>query len=116
MADVKVASTGVDHLADTLDQAGDKLSDLTSVNADAADDVLGVVDPPYLTGRLASTVDAVVDALGFTLTAGGPAAPYGPIVHARDPFLTRALNARETAVIDQYEQHIDKSLDTIQGA
>lgn len=116
MADVRITSTGVDQLGDQLAAAGDQLADLASVNAEAAADVLGVVDPPIRTGRLAQTVGAQIDALGFTLTAGGSAAPYGPIVHARDPFLTRALNERETAVLDRYEQHIDKTLDTIQGA
>lgn len=95
--------------------AADELVDVDQVNADAAQIALGVVDPPRRTGRLASTVAAVSDALGFTLTAGGPEAPYGPIVHARDPFLTRALEQREDQLADAYEQHAEHALETIQG-
>lgn len=106
----------VDAFRRELAASADALLDLDEVNTNAAASVLGVVDPPRRTGRLASTVAAKADALGFTLTAGGPEAPYGPIVHARDPFLTRALAQRETALADAYEQHALESINTITGA
>lgn len=106
---------GLQRLAQTLGDAADALDD-PQVNADAAGQVLVAVDPPYLIGRLASTVRADHDGDGFTLRAGGPEAPYGAIVHARDPFLTDALAAREQAVIDTYLDHLDHVVDQIQGA
>lgn len=100
-------------LARSAADAADDLGDLAGVNAEAAEGVLGVVVVPRRTGRLASTLAAESDALGFTLTAGGPTAPYGPYVHARDPFLTRALAERETALADAYEQHAEQALDNL---
>lgn len=106
---------GLQRLTQTLADAAADLDD-PQVNADAAHQVLTAVDPPYRTGRLASTVRAEHTSDGFTLRAGGPEAPYGAIVHARDPFLTDALAAREQAVIDTYIDHLDHLVDQIQGA
>jgi hypothetical protein len=107
---------GVDQLAATARAAAVQLAagDERPGNI-AADDVLGYVQPPIRTGRLASTVGADVDALGFTLHAGGPQAPYGPIVHARDPFLTNALTTRQEAAADAYSEYLGQVVDTIQG-
>lgn len=102
--------------AASVPASADALADLAGVNDEAARGVLGVVDPPRLTGRLASTVRAESDALGFTLTAGGPEAPYGPIVHARNPFIYRALDARENALGDAYTDHAEQALTHLQGA
>lgn len=106
----------VDAFRVGLGRAADELADLDQVNAAGAASVLGVVDPPRRTGRLASTVEAYADALGVTLTAGGPEAPYGPIVHARDPFLSRALARKENELADRYTDHAEQALNLIQGA
>jgi hypothetical protein len=111
-AEVKGAAT----LSDTLGQAAAALLDLGPTSQAAADDVLGYVLPPVRTGKLAATVRAESGPLGFVLTAGGPSAPYAPYAHKRDPFLTKALDDRRTAVIDQYADHVQDAVDLIQGA
>lgn len=99
-----------EQLAVDLAAVADEIADLRGTNQIAADTVLGAVRPPRLTGALAGTVAAVVDATGFGLTVGGSAAPYGPIVHARDPFLTRALTDREAAVVALYVDHLQAAV------
>lgn len=116
MSGLTASVDGLTSLVSSLDEAASRLDDLDQVSAEAADQVVRAVEAPRVTGRLASTVAAEVDADGFTLTAGGPAAPYAAIVHARNPFLTRALDDRETAVVSAYEDHIDNTVNTIRGA
>jgi len=108
-------TTDADRLAHHARQAAAEVVDLYDVNVDAAADVLGFVDPPIRTGRLASTVEAVPEAMGFVLRAGGPDAPYAPAVHARDPFLREALNDRQQAVVDHYIDHAERVADTLKG-
>lgn len=115
MSDAGVTIAGVRSLVDSLGVAATALDDLTPAGKQAAGVVLGVVDPPRRTGALASTVEADVDALGFTLRAGGERAPYGPIVHARNPFLTRALTARESDVVDAYAEQVDQAVGLVTG-
>ena len=107
------ATVGGTEALPRLRAAGVALADLTVPDEQAAADVLGVVKAPRRTGTLAATVAAEATGVGFALTAGGPAAPYGPIVHARDPFLTRALAAREQAVVDRYTDHAASIIDDI---
>lgn len=107
---------GLDAFARSVTEAGRELGDLRDVDAQAAGEAVQAVEAPRLTGTLDSTVAAVVDPDGFTLTAGGPAAPYAAIVHARNPFLTRAVDRSEADILRPYEQHIDTTLDRIQGA
>lgn len=109
------SAPGAQRLASTLNEAAAALLDLDQVNEDAADDVLGFVRPPVRTGRLADTVRAEYDALGFTLTAGGPGAPYAPYVHARNPFLDQTLDERRPAVVEHYVDHVHAAVDLIQG-
>lgn len=99
--------------AEEVEGVATALGDLSEPSRIAGDLVLGMVRPPILTGTLATTVEVVPGALGFTLRAGGPKAPYGPIVHARDPFLTRPLTAREDDVLDVYADHVVNLFDTI---
>lgn len=111
----RAESSGAERLAATALDAAAALLDLDRVNQDAGADVLGHVQPPVDTGTLASTVRQDADALGFTLTAGGPRAPYARYAHARDPFLTRALDDRSEAVEDAYVDHARRAVDLIQG-
>ncbi len=107
---------GLTTLVRTVDDAATQLADLDAVNRQAADDVVRAVEAPRRTGRLADTVTAVVDETGFSLTAGSPAVQYAAIVHARNPFLTRALARREDDVIAAYEDHVTDTVNTIKGA
>lgn len=111
--DVTVTAPGVDALAARIEEAGAALGDLTPANSDAAAIALGEVRAPIRTGALSRTVEAVPDALGFVLRAGGPDAPYAGPVHARDPFLTRPIKEREGDIVDAYADHVDSTLDTI---
>lgn len=109
-------TTGVDQLLDSFADVVDELQNGEAMHADAADEVIGYVRPPYRTGLLASTVEAKFDDHGFLIVAGGPRAPYGPIVNARVPFLDIAAEEREQAVVAVYTAHVEKLLDTIKGA
>lgn len=92
-----------DQLVADLARIAGSLDDvIVDAHRAAAGVVLADVRPPILTGALASTVDYIVDPGGFDIRAGGSVAPYGPIVHAANPFITRALNDREAAVLDAY--------------
>lgn len=116
MSGVGVTLDGLDTFAQTAEAASHALADLDAVNAEAGDTVVQAVEAPRVTGRLASTVQAVAGPDGFSVVAGGPDAPYAPYVHARNPFLTRALDQREREVIGLYEAHVTDTVATIQGA
>ena len=107
---------GLESFTRSVDDAAAALADLDQVNADAADTLVAAVEAPRVTGALAGTVAAVVDRDGFRVTAGGKAAPYVAIVHARNPFLTRAMTSREADVVDAYRDHVTDTVHTIQGA
>lgn len=111
-----LTTDGLPQLLDSIDDAVDDLEHMEDVHRQAADEVLGYVRPPIRTGRLASTVRAEVDALGFRVTAGGPEAPYGPIVNARTKFLDSAAEQAEAEVLDIYTDHVEQLLGDIQGA
>lgn len=113
MLSVDIEAPDLRPFAAEVEGLAPALGDFTGPSRAAGTLVLGDVRPPILTGTLARTVEAVPSALGFTLRAGGPAAPYGPIVHARDPFLTRPLTARENDVLGIYVEHVDNTLSTI---
>lgn len=107
---------GLDRFVQTVDVAAQELDDLDQVNADAARLVVQAVEAPRLTGTLADTVEAVVERTGWRVVAGGARAPYVAIVHARNPFLARAMNARENDVVDAYRDHVTHTVNTIKGA
>lgn len=113
MLDVSIDAPDLLPFAEAVEGVAEALGDFRGPSREASSLVLGDVRPPIRTGTLASTVEAVPEALGFTLRAGGPKAPYGPIVHARDPFLTRPLAAREDDVLDIYVEHVVDTLNTI---
>lgn len=112
MSSIGIEAPDVARFADDVEGLGAALGDLSAANDDASRMVLGSVDAPVRTGTLADTVEAIVTPLGWTLTAGGTRAPYAAIVHARDPFLSRALLAREDDVVDVYADHITDTIDT----
>lgn len=111
----KADASGAERVGASMRDAAAALLDLDQANEDAANDVLGFVRPPVRTGALANTVRDDADALGFTLTAGGPGAPYAPYAHARDPFLARALDDQAQAVTERYVDHAREAVDLIKG-
>lgn len=113
MSGARIDAPGVDTFVSALGVARAELDDFTTPSRAAAADVLAAVVPPVDTGRLASTVVVDAGAHGFVLNAGGPGAPYAPYVHAYDPFLIRAVDAREGEVIDHVADHVDTTLDTL---
>lgn len=116
MTDVAAELVGVQRLTATLDAAAARFADLREPGRLAGGDVITAARVPYLTGALDSTVAVLPGPSGFVLVAGGQAAPYAAAVHARNPFLLRALTARQDAVIDTYTEHAAGLLDTIEGA
>lgn len=112
-----LTADGADALATTARRAADQLD---TVVAEWADDagaiVLTDVKPPILTGALAATVHVIRTERGFGIAAGSRHAYYAALVNARHPFITPALVARQTAVVDQAAEAVDKLLGTIKGA
>lgn len=111
-----LTTEGLPQLLDSIDAAVDDLKHMEDVHRQAADEVLGHVRPPVRTGRLAASVRAEVDAVGYRVTAGGPEAPYAPIVNARTKFLDTAAEQAEAEVLDIYTDHVEQLLDDIKGA
>lgn len=117
---VGVDLDGGDRLADTLREAAAGLPDALDGAALAAGRAVvhGAVIP-VKTGNLKAhgvTLEASPGG-SFNIVVGGRQAPYGPIVHARNPFITRSLDARTAEVADLYTQAAQDYLsDTIQGA
>lgn len=112
MSQVGIEAPDARAFARDVEDLGAALGDLEAPSRDASALVLGSVEAPRDTGRLDDSVEAVVTPLGFTLTAGGTRAPYAGVVHARDPFLTRALEARAEDVVDTYADHVDDTIAT----
>lgn len=110
MIEVGIEAPDVRDSARDLGDLGAALGTLEVPSRDAAALALGAVVAPRDTGTLDDSVEAVVTPLGFTLTAGGTRAPYAAIVHARDPFLTRALDARAEDVVGTYADHVDDTI------
>jgi hypothetical protein len=114
---------GVQDLRGSLRRAADELSDLSGVDREVGQLVLAHVDPPRLTGALASTVRAEPDAGGVTVAAGSPDVPYAGVIHngwpahnirAR-PYLTDALDKQEAAIADKYADHADHAMAQVKG-
>jgi hypothetical protein len=108
---------GVERLRSSATRAADQASDIAGEwGDDAGTIVLAAVHPPIRTGTLAATVHVVKTEQGFGIAAGGARAPYVAIVNARHPFLTDAFHDRESAVVDQAADAVERLLGTIQGA
>lgn len=107
---------GIDTLSSTAHAAADQVRRVAAAwGEEAGTIVLAAVDPPIDTGRLASTVHLVVTPEGFAIAAGGEQAPYAAIVNAREPFLTPAFTARESAVVDKAADQLERLVGTIKG-
>lgn len=116
MAELELVEVGASRLAATFDAAAREVVDLAGVNRDAGDAVIGAARIPRDTGLLESTATVAADAIGVTVSVGGPGAPYAPYVHARDPFLTDALTEQESDVVDLYFGHVSDVVASIEGA
>jgi hypothetical protein len=101
----------VDRFAGDLDAAGGRLEDLAALNQRQGTAALQRSPIPVDTGQLRDSAYVVADVTGYALTAS---APYAAIVHARDPFFTRALDA--DAYLDDLETHTAEILGTITGS
>jgi hypothetical protein len=108
---------GFDTFASSAHAASRDLERLVAAAGDRAGTVvLDAVRPPIDTGTLAATVHVITTDQGFGIAAGGPSAPYVAIVHAKHPFITDALTARESAVVDTYADAVTDAVDSIKGA
>jgi hypothetical protein len=101
----------LDRFTADVDTAGGRLEDLATLNQRQGTDALNRAPIPVDTGRLKESAYVVADRTGYALTAS---APYAAIVHARDPFFTRALDA--DAYLDDLETHTAEILGTITGS
>lgn len=112
------ALQGADRLAGTLQRAADQVADLSDVDHDTGRLLAeaGAKAAPRLTGRLAGahgyTVVDVGDGSAVVVTA---ATPYARVVHARNPWLTRTVEAKTDQVLDLYLAGLEAGLDTVKG-
>jgi len=114
MAELGVTLDGGQRLAETLSTAAAQLSDLTPVHRREGEETLRAADIPRRTGRLADSSHVDAGPGGFALVAGTAYAGY---VHARNPFFTKALDARKEAVLAaERETVVDVLSTTIEGA
>lgn len=114
MSGLTASVQGADRLAATLTDAGQAITDdLADAHRDAGRLSLDAAVIPRDTGHLADTSVVAVTADGFALTS---AADYAGAVHARDPFFTRAIEAKADAIGGLYLDHITDALNTVQGA
>lgn len=113
MSSLTLAAQGVDQVAGTLTDAGHEIASLADVHRGEGQRALAAADIPYRTGRLADGASVVATDDGYSLTA---AATYAGFVHARDPFFTRAINAREAALLDAVTDHVETALSHVRGA
>jgi hypothetical protein len=101
----------LDRFAGDVDQAGGRLEDLAAVNQRQGTETLQRSPIPVDTGRLKESAYVTADRTGFALSA---TAPYAAIVHARNPFFTRAIDP--DAYLDDLETHTAEILGTITGS
>lgn len=108
---------GADRLVSTLDQAAEDIQDLAEGHH-AAGQVLataGQASAPRLTGALAATVTYQVGHGLVSLTAGSSSVRYAAAVHARHPWLTRTVHAKQDEVVDAYLEATEQVLSQVQG-
>lgn len=109
------ALQGGDRLVATLREAGQALADLGAAHVAAANKVQprAVAEAPKRTGTLASSIGTVLDeATQFSVVA---TASYAAIVHAANPFMTRAAEASLDDVIAVYADAVADTVSHIQG-
>lgn len=110
---MSVTTSGLDDLVRGIDQVVDGLHDLTDAGTQAGEAVVLAADPPIRTGRLASTVRSEPGPAGVTILAGGIAGvDYAPPVEARTGFMRKAVAAREAAIVDRYQDQVDRLVRT----
>lgn len=112
MTGATLDAPGVDRFAASVDAAGRDLVDLTDVNRAEGRAALAAARIPVLTGELRDSAYVEADASGFALSA---TAAHAGIVHARDPFFTRAVGDRTDEILDALGTHAEGVLDTITG-
>lgn len=104
---------GVDRLVDTLDAAAHELAGLTDPEAGQLLSNRAETTAPRKSGFLADQHELIVDAGEMTIvnTAG-----YAAIVHAREPWLTTALDAMTEEITNSYADDVADIVDQITGA
>jgi hypothetical protein len=121
----KVQVVGARELASSLRAASDDLADMTAAQDRAGEYLVQTARrlAPRRTGRLAGTVRAHVAGPAVSVTAGGVSVPYAGPIHygwfARNiqpqPFLTDALQQGEPAVVNIYEDQVQRTCAQVHG-
>lgn len=114
----RVRVKGLSKTVRALERAGADSTDMRELMHELGMIVVREADAPVLTGRLASTIRAGRGKTKAVVRAGGARAPYAGVRHygwpARnitgDPFLTAALQARRSDVLDALDQGLDEIL------
>jgi hypothetical protein len=123
MSGTRVEISGDDRLNRTLDQAGDRLTDLRDPNRAAGDTIAARAAQlaPRVSGILAASIRADATPTEAVIFA---TAPYAGPIHggwpARNitaqPFLTDAATDTEPAFLEAYGRHVATTLDHVKGA
>lgn len=108
-----VRAQGLDELQDSLGAAGRAIADLDPEPAASNAAARAEATSPRLTGHLSTTVGWVPTSTGWAVTA---TAPYAVAVHARNPWIIRALDATAEQTETAYQHAVDDVLATVRGA
>lgn len=105
---------GVDRLVDSLASGADQLTHLDDAAAKAGAFLVrrGEESAPRRTGYLATHHAAVVNAGQLEVTNS---ADYAAIVHARNPWLVRELEANEDRIVNIYADQVADVVAHIEG-
>lgn len=122
MSSAGVHADGLTQLVSSLDRASVELQDFTEPHRQATSLLVSAAAPstPRLTGTLAAgTRSDASPKVGTVYNASDHAVPThwgAPAKHIRaQPWLVETLTKVESRMVAQYEQHVETTLDTIQG-
>jgi phage gpG-like protein len=113
---------GADRLAGTLHDAADELKDLSDVNAQAGEYIRSraAANAPRSSGRLAASLSVRVEPAAVTVESD---VVYANPIHwgwkarniSAQPFLSDALEATSSTVVDMYAANNERILSHVHG-
>lgn len=117
---------GARELGESLAHACDALADMSDVNTAAAQLIAAAAAAraPKRTGRLAGAGRSDGSPVRATVTFGGTAVPYAPVIHwgwsahriRTNPFVSNAAQATESQWAPMYEAKVADVIGAVRGA
>lgn len=118
---------GADTVGRTMHNVADTVGDLSKPGAAAGKDLTDAAKgyAPRLSGRLRASIEAKATRDTVTITAGvGITRPYPAVQEygsnrrhiTATHYMRRAAESRESAVVSEYEQTVNRAVDKVRGA